>query len=107
MKILNRTTRKINGKWHARVRYEDDNGKKGELLRRAEGKWDAENLKAKLVTELLEKGPAQLVAGKVSFRQLVQYAKDHIYVPAVCDENGIESKEGKAKNQRIMRSMSY
>lgn len=31
MKILNRTTRKINGKWHARVRYEDDNGKKGEL----------------------------------------------------------------------------
>ena len=41
MKILSRTTRKINGKWHARVRYEDDNGKKGELLRRAEGKWDA------------------------------------------------------------------
>jgi len=62
MKILSRTTRKINGKWHARVRYEDDNGKKGELLRRAEGKWDAENLKAKLVTELLEKGPTQLIA---------------------------------------------
>ena len=35
--------------------YEDANGKKGELLRRAEGKSDAENLTAKLVTELLEK----------------------------------------------------
>ena len=49
----------------------------------------AENLKAKLVTELLEKGPPQLVAGKVTFRQLVQHAKDNIYVPAVFDENGI------------------
>jgi hypothetical protein len=46
MKILSRTTRKINGKWYARVRYEDENGKKGELLRRAEGKSDTENLKA-------------------------------------------------------------
>ena len=88
MKILNRTTRKINGKWHARVRYEDDNGKRGELLRRAEGKSDAENLKAKLVTELVEKGPTQLIAGKVTFRQLVQHAKDNIYVPAVFDEHG-------------------
>jgi hypothetical protein len=51
MKILSRTTRKINGNWYARIRYEDDNGKRG-----AEGKSDAENLKAKLVTELLEKG---------------------------------------------------
>ena len=92
MKILNRTTRKINGKWHARVRYEDDNGKKAELLRGAEGKSDAENLKAKLVTELLEKGPAQLVAGKVTFRQLVQHAKDNIYAPAVFDENGTRIK---------------
>lgn len=33
MKILSRTTRKINGNWYARVRYEDDNGKKGEILR--------------------------------------------------------------------------
>lgn len=43
MKILSRTTRKLSGNWYARVRYEDDNGKKGELLRRAEGKSDAEN----------------------------------------------------------------
>ena len=92
MKILSRTTRKINGNWYARVRYEDDNGKKAELLRGAEGKSDAENLKAKLVTELLEKGPAQLVAGKVTFRQLVQHAKDNIYVPAVFDENGTRIK---------------
>src|ERR1051326_3542742 len=92
MKILSRTTRKINGKWHARVRYEDDNGKKGELLRRAEGKWDAENLKAKLVIELLEKGPTQLIASKVTFRQLVQHAKDNIYVAAVFDENGTRIK---------------
>jgi hypothetical protein len=92
MKILSRTTRKINGNWYARVRYEDDNGKKAELLRGAERKSDAENLTAKLVTELLEKGPAQLVAGKVTFRQLVQHAKDNIYVPAVFDENGTRIK---------------
>jgi hypothetical protein len=30
MKIISRTSRKINGNWYARVRYEDDNGKKGE-----------------------------------------------------------------------------
>jgi hypothetical protein len=58
MKILSRTTRKINGHWYTRVRYEDDNGKKAELLRGAERKSDAENLTAKLVTELLEKRPA-------------------------------------------------
>src|ERR1051326_3462231 len=92
MKILSRTTRKINGKWHARVRYEDDNGKKGELLRRADGKWEAENLKANMVIALLENGPTQLVAGKVTFRQLVQHAKDNIYVPAVCDEHGTRIK---------------
>jgi hypothetical protein len=92
MKILSRTTRRINGKWHARVRYEDDSGKKGELLRRADGKWDAENLKAKQVIELLENGPTQLVAGKVTFRLLVQHAKDNIYVPAVFDEHGTRIK---------------
>src|SRR5262249_9952573 len=92
MKILSRTTRRINGKRHARVRYEDDNGKKGEVRRRAEGKGDAENLKEKLVTELLEKGPTQLIAGKVTFRQLIQYAKDNIYVPAVFDEHGTRIK---------------
>ena len=45
MKLLSRTTRKINGKRYARVRYEDDNGKKGELLRRAVDKTDGENSK--------------------------------------------------------------
>ncbi len=92
MKILSRTIRQINGKWHARVRYEDANGKKGELLRRAENKSDAKNLKAKLATELLEKGPTQLIASKVTFRQLVQHAKDNIYVPAVFDEDGTRIK---------------
>jgi integrase len=97
MKILSRTTRKINGNWYARVRYEDDNGKKAELLRRAKGKSDAANLKAKLVTELLEKGPTQLVIGKVTFRQLVQHAKDNIYVPAIFDEDGTRIKGVKSE----------
>jgi integrase len=97
MKILSRTTRKINGHWYARIRYEDANGRKGELLRAADGKSDAENLKAKLVTELLEKGPPQLDAGKVTFRQLVQHAKDNIYVPAVFDENGTRIKGVKSE----------
>jgi hypothetical protein len=93
MKILGRTTRKINGKWHARVRYEDDNGKKGELLRRAEGKWDAENLKAKLVIELLEKGPAQLIAGKVTFGSLFNMPKITSTCPPSLTRTVLESKE--------------
>jgi hypothetical protein len=104
MKIVSRTTRKINGNWYARVRYEDDNGKKGELLRGADGKSDAENLKAKLVTELLEKGPPQLVAGKVTFRQLVQHAKDNIYVPAVFEENGTRIKGVKSEKTSALRA---
>jgi len=46
MKILGRTTRKINGKWHARVRYEDDNGKRESDCVGLRVKSDAENLKA-------------------------------------------------------------
>ena len=63
MKMLSRTTRKINRKWYARIRYEDNNGNKRELLRRSEvnTKTEAKTLRAKLETELLEKGPTELV----------------------------------------------
>ena len=82
MKILSRTTRKIIGKWHARIRYEDDNGNKRELLRRSETntKTGAKTLRAKLETELLKKGRTELVAAKITFRQLVEYAKTTRYV---------------------------
>jgi hypothetical protein len=56
MKILSRTTRKINGKWYVRIRYEDNNGNKRQLLPRSEinTKTDAKTLRAKLETELLD-----------------------------------------------------
>ena len=92
MKILSRTTRKINGNWYARVRYEDDNGKKAELLRGAEGKSDAENLTAKLVTELLEKGPTQLVAGKVTFGSLLNMPKTTFTSPPSLTRMALKSK---------------
>lgn len=41
---------------------------------------------AEIEVELLKNGPAQLVAGKVTFRQLAQQAKDNIYVSAVYDD---------------------
>ena len=93
MKILSRTTRKINGNWYARVCYEDANGKKGELLRGAEGKSDAENLKAKLVTELLEKGPPKPIAGKVTFRRLSNMPKTTFTCPPSLTRTAPESEE--------------
>ena len=90
MKILSRTTRKINRRWYARIRYEDNNGNKRELLRHSEvnTKTDAKTLRVKLETELLEKGPTELVAGKITFRQLVEYAKTTRYMEASYDSNG-------------------
>jgi hypothetical protein len=80
MKILSRTKRKARGKWCARLRYEDDNGKSHELLRTCDSKSEAKTKLAQLETEILEKGPAQLVAGKVTFRQLAEHAKKTRYV---------------------------
>jgi hypothetical protein len=37
-------------------------------------------------------GPTQLIAGKVTFTQLVQHAKDNIYMPAIFDEDGTRIK---------------
>ena len=69
MKILSRTIRKARGKHCARLRYVADDGKKHELLRAAESKSEAKTKLAQLETELMEKGPARLEAGKITFRQ--------------------------------------
>lgn len=87
MKILSRTIRKARGKHCARIRYQDENGRH-ELLRTCDSKSEAKTKLAQLETELLEKGPAQLVAGKVTFRQLVDYAKTTRYVKATYDKHG-------------------
>jgi len=93
MKIISRTTRKINGNWYARVRYEDDNGKKGELLRGADGKSDAENLKAKLVTELLEKGHRNSSPVKLHLGSLFNMPKTTFTCPPSLTRTARESKE--------------
>src|SRR5919205_631544 len=82
--ILSRTIRKINNRWYARIRYEDNDGNRRELLRHSEvnTKTDAKTLRVKLETELLEKGPTELVAGKITLRQLVEYAKTTRYMEA-------------------------
>jgi hypothetical protein len=88
MKILSRTIRKARGKYCARLRRIDDDGKKQELLRTAESKSDAKTKIAQLETELMEKGPARLKAGKITFRQLAEYAIQRFYQPATFDETG-------------------
>ena len=88
MKILSRTIRKARGKHCARLRYIDDDGKKHELLRTAESKSEAKTKLAQLETELMEKGPARLEAGKITFRQLAEYAIKRFYQPATYDETG-------------------
>src|SRR5215510_4698606 len=95
---LQRTIRKIKNRagktvYHARLRWRADATEKWrELLRKADNASHAQKKLDKLATEIEEKGPAQLLAGKVTFRQLVQHAKDTHYVPAVYDEHGSKVK---------------
>src|SRR5215204_7726083 len=87
VEIISRTYRKIKGKYYARVRYKIDDGKPLDILRHVENKSAIKPKQAEIEVELLKNGPAQLVAGKVTFRQLAQYAKDHIYMSAVYDDH--------------------
>ena len=84
--IISRTHRKINGTYYARVRYKIDDGKPLDILRQVENKSGIKRKQAEIEVELRKNGPAQLVAGKVTFRQLAQYAKNNIYVAAVYDD---------------------
>jgi len=92
VKIISRTYRKIKGKYYARIRYKIDDGKPLDILRQVENKSAIKPKQAEIEVELLQHGPAQLVAGKVTFRQLAQYAKEDIYVTAVYDDQETKIK---------------
>ena len=70
VEIISRTYRKIKGKYYARVRYKIDDGKPLDILRQVENKSAIKPKQAEIEVELLKNGPAQLVAGKITFRQL-------------------------------------
>ena len=86
VKIISRTYRKIKGKYYARVRRTIDDSKPLDIMRQVENKSAIKPKQAEIEVELLKNGPAQLVAGKVTFRQLARHAKDKIYVSAVYDD---------------------
>jgi integrase len=92
VKIISRTRRTINGKYYARVRYKIDDGKPLEILRCVENRSAVRPKLAEIEVDLLKNGPQQLVAGKVTFRQLAQHAKDNVYVPAVYDDQETKIK---------------
>jgi integrase len=92
VKIISRTRRTINGKHYARVRYKIDDGKPLDILRAVENKSAVTPKLAEIEVDLLKNGPQQLVAGKVTFRQLAQHAKDNVYVPAVYDDQETKIK---------------
>src|SRR5262244_2547434 len=92
VKIISRTYRKINGKYYARIRYKIDDGTPLDILRHVGNKSAIKPKQAEIEVELLQHGPAQLVADKVTFRQLAQHAKDNIYVPAVYDDQETKIK---------------
>ena len=92
VKIISRTYRKIKGKYYARIRYQIDDGKPLDIMRQVENKSAIKSKHAEIEAELLKNGPAQLVAGKVTFRQLAQYAKDNIFVAAVYDDQETKIK---------------
>jgi len=80
VKIISRTYRKIKGKYYARVRRTIDDSKPLDIMRQVENKSAIKPKQAEIEVELQQHGPARLVAGKVTFRQLAQYAKDNIFV---------------------------
>ena len=92
VKIISRTHRKINGKYYARVRYTIDDGKPLEILRAVENKSAIRPKQAEIEFDLLKNGPLQLIAGKITFRQLAQHAKDNVYVSAVYDDQETKIK---------------
>ena len=104
--IISRTHRKINGKYYARVRYKIDDGPPLDILRRVENKSGIKPKQAEIEVELLKNGPAQLVAGKVTFRQLAQHAKDNIYVAAVYDDQETKIKGVEALCQHTPLSIT-
>ena len=61
-------------------------------MRQVENESAIKPKQAEIEVELRKNGPAQLVAGKVTFRQLAQYAKDNIYVSAVYDDQETKIK---------------
>jgi integrase len=92
VKIISRTSRKVRGKYYARVRYTIDGGKPLDIMRQVDNKSAIKWKQAEIELELLKNGPAQLVAGKITFRQLAQYAKDNVYVAAVYDDQETKIK---------------
>ena len=89
VKIIGRTYRKMEGKYYARVRYQIDDGKPFDILRHVVNKSGIKPKQAEIATE---EWTRQLVAGKVTFRQLAQYAKDNIYVAVVYDDQETKIK---------------
>jgi hypothetical protein len=67
VKIISRTSRKVRGKYYARVRYTVDDGKPLDILRQVDNKSAIKSKQAEIELELLKNGPTQLVAGKVTF----------------------------------------
>ena len=67
VRIISRTYRKIKGKYYARVRYQIDDGKPLEIMRQVDNKSAIKLKQAEIEVELRQHGPAQLVAGKVTF----------------------------------------
>ena len=67
VKIISRTYRKIKGKYYARVRYTIDDSKPLDIMRQVENKSAIKSKHAEIEVELLKNGPAQLVAGKVTY----------------------------------------
>jgi len=66
VETISRTYRKIKGKYYARIRHQIDDGKPLDILRQVENKSAIKLKQAKIEIELLQHGPAQLVAGKVT-----------------------------------------
>jgi hypothetical protein len=90
--IISRPHRKINGNYYARVRYKIDDGRPLDILRPVENRSAIKPKQAEIKVELLKNGPAQLIAGKVTFRQLAQHPKGNIYVSAVYDNQETKIK---------------
>ncbi len=71
-----------NGKLYARVTYVDSIGKRHDLLRRAENKTHAKELRRQLINQIADRGELAIAGDKLTFNQLANIYSDHKVKPA-------------------------
>ena len=95
---------KKNGKWIARVCYENSNGKRTAVQRTAKTKTDASKILKKLLEKLANGGRKAIDAERLIFNDLVDYYEEHYAKPAkFIDNRKVEGMRDLGRVQGFLR----